>query len=196
MPNLDAPNGFTPDSHLHGGTVRYNGGYSIASGYTSDIFLGDVVKLPATKAGNNIEVAAAGDLELVGVFAGCQYTDANGDVRWEKQWRANTVTENAAAAEAFVYTDPNILFAVQVNGSLSGVDAIGEFADLDATQAGNAATGISGMQLSATSAATAANFRIVGLAKQPEGIFNADISSANPRVLVQFSEHVQISNIL
>lgn len=192
--NLDAPNGFTPDRHLHGGVVRYNGGFTIASGYASDIFLGDVVRLPGTLANNNIEVAAAGDTELVGVFAGVAYTAANGDVRWEKQWVSGTTTLGGVAAEAFVYTDPNILYAVQVNGALAATE-VGQFADLDATVAGNAATGISGMQLNATAGTGTAQFRIVALAKQPGGIFPADITTDNPRVVVQFNEHVQIANL-
>lgn len=187
MPNLDAPNGFVPVRHLNGGTVRYTGGYTIDSGEASDIFLGDAVILHATPAGdgNNIDVAAAGG-EIIGIFAGCQYTAANGDVVWAKQWVGGTATLGAAPAEAFVYTDPQIVFSVQVDGTIVAAD-IGNFADLVAG-AGNALNGISGFELSATTAGTIAQFQILALADAPDGIFPADISAANPRVEVQIAE--------
>jgi len=195
MANLDAPNGATPSYHLHGGTVRYNGGYTIASAYDTDLFLGDFVRLAATLNGTNIEVGAVA-IDLLGVFAGCQYTAANGDVVWSKQWVADTVTKGGVDAEAFVYTDPNIVFTTQVNGSLSGLDAIGELGEIDVSVAGNAATGISGHQMSATTAVTEAQLKILRLAPQPDGIFVSDIASANPRVEFQFSEHEQIAHVV
>lgn len=187
MPNLDAPNGFVPVRHLNGGTVRYTGGYTIDSGQASDIFLGDAVILDATPTGdgNNIDVAAAGG-EIIGIFAGCQYTAANGDVVWAKQWASGTTTLGGAPAEAFVYVDPQIVFSVQVDGTIANTD-IGNFADLVAG-AGNALNGISGFELSATTAGTIAQFQILALADAPDGIFPADISSANPRVEVQIAE--------
>lgn len=187
MPNLDAPNGFLPVRHLRGGTVRYEGGYTIDSGEASSIFSGDAVIIHATPSGdgNNIDVAAAGG-GVLGVFAGCQYTAANGDVVWTNQWAGGTVTKGAVPAEAFVYVDPNIVFSVQVDGTIANTD-IGQFADLVAG-AGNAANGISGFELNATTAGTIAQFQILGLAGAPDGIFVADISSANPRVEVQMAE--------
>ena len=187
MANLDAPNGFTPVRHLNGGTVRYTGGYTIDSGQASDIFLGDAVILDATPTGdgNNIDVAVAGG-ELIGIFAGCQYTAANGDVVWAKQWASGTATLGAEPAEAFVYVDPRIVFSVQVDGTIADTD-IGNFADLVAG-AGNAATGVSGFELSATTAGTIAQFQILGLSSAPDGIFTADIATANPRVDVQIAE--------
>jgi len=187
MANLDAPNGFTPVRHLNGGTVRYTGGYTIDSGQASDIFLGDAVILDATPTGdgNNIDVAVAGG-ELIGIFAGCQYTAANGDVVWAKQWASGTATLGAEPAEAFVYVDPSIVFSVQVDGTIADTD-IGNFADLVAG-AGNAATGVSGFELSATTAGTIAQFQILGLSSAPDGIFTADIATANPRVDVQIAE--------
>lgn len=187
MPNLDAPNGFVPVRHLNGGTVRYTGGFTIDSAQASNIFLGDAVIADATPTGdgNNIDVAVAGG-ELIGIFAGCQYTAANGDVVWAKQWVSGTATLGGAPAEAFVYVDPNIVFSVQVDGTIANTD-IGNFADLVAG-AGNASTGVSGFELSATTAGTIAQFQILGLASQPEGIYTADISAANPRVEVQIAE--------
>ncbi len=189
MANLDAPNGFNPVRHLNGGTVRYSGGYTIDSAEASSIFLGDVVILHATpdggSFGNNIDVSGVGG-PVLGVFAGCEYTAANGDVVWAKQWVGGTVTLGSLPAKAFVYTDTNIVYSVQVDGSIADTD-ITQFADLVAG-AGNTATGISGFELNATTATTIAQFQILGFASAPDGIYPADPASANPRVEVQIAE--------
>ena len=191
MANLDAANGFTPSYHLHGGTVRYNGKYSIASALASNIFLGDAV-IETAADGSFIDVAAAGGA-ILGIFAGCQYTAANGDVVWAKQWVTGTATLGAVAAEAFVYTDPFIVYTVQNAGTIAATD-IGEFADLVAG-AGNVATGVSGFELSATAGVAPAQFRILRLAPQPDGIALSEFATANPRIEVQMAEHPQIANL-
>ena len=190
MPNLDAPSGFVPVRHREGGTVRYTGGYTIDSGQASDFFLGDVVILDATPTGNgnNIDQYSAGGGDILGIFAGCQYTAANGDVVWAKQFVSGTTTLGAAPVEAFVYIDPAIVYSVQLNGTLLNTE-IGLFSDADTSVAGNTLNGISGMQLSVTPAASG-QFQVLGLAEAPDGIFTADISAANPRVLCIAAEHV------
>ena len=110
MANLDAPNGFSPSYHRNGGVIRYEGGFKIASGLASDIFAGDLVIIDAAADGTHIDVGAAASTRLLGVFAGCQYTAANGDVVWQNQWASGTATKGAEAAEAFVYTDQNIVY--------------------------------------------------------------------------------------
>lgn len=188
MANLDAPNGFVPVRHLNGGTVRYTGGFTIDSAQASDIFLGDPVALDATPTGdgNNIDLSD-GTGEIIGVFAGCQYTAANGDVVWAKQWVSGTATLGAEPAEAFVYVDPQIVFSVQCDGIIAAAD-IGNFADGADVGGGNAATGVSTFELSATTAGTIAQWQILGLSTAPDGIYPADIASANPRLEVQIAE--------
>jgi len=188
MANLDAKSGFSPVRHLKGGTVRYDGGFVIASALASDIFLGDVVILTGT--GKNIDVAqgvtGTPSTPVLGVFAGCQYTAANGDVVWAKQWATGTVTAASADAEAFVYTDPAIVYAVQAL-TIAAAD-VGLAADLEEAVAGNAATGVSGMQLDSTFGATG-QFLTLGLASAPDGIFPAEYG-ANAKVEVVFNEAV------
>ena len=190
MPNLDAPSGFIPVRHREGGTLRYTGGYTIDSGQASDFFLGDVVILDATPTGNgnNIDVYASGGGDILGVFAGCQYTAANGDVRWEKNFVSGTTTLGGAPVEAFVYVDPSIVYSVQFDGTLVPAN-VGQFADANTGAGGNTLNGISGFLLDSTVGA-AGQFQILGLAGAPEGIFQADISSANPRVEVIAAEHL------
>lgn len=183
MANLNAPNGFTPVRHQKGGVVRYDGGYSITSALASDIFLGDVVTLLGN--GKDIDVAAAGDVVL-GVFAGCRYTAANGDVVWSKQWVSGTATLGSVDAEAFVYTDPAIVYAVQADTIAEA--GIGLAADLIAG-AGNAATGVSGFTLNGTTAGATGQFLTLGLAASPGGIYPAEYG-AYARVEVVTNESV------
>jgi hypothetical protein len=137
MANIDAPNGFTPSYHRNGGVVRYDGNYKIASELASDIFLGDLVIIDATADGVHIDVGAAASTRILGVFAGCNYTAANGDVVWAKQWVSGTATLGGVSAEAHVYTDPNIVYTAQVDVAIAEADLFG-YADSLQTHAGNA----------------------------------------------------------
>lgn len=195
MANLDAPNGFVPIRHRSGGLVRYTGGYTIDSAEASSIFQGDAVIRHATPAGdgNNIDVAAAGGGDVIGVFAGCQYTAANGDVIWSNQWVGGTVTKGSVPAEAFVYSDLNIVYSVQLQGAFVPAD-VTQYSDVVAG-AGNAATGVSGFEVG-TPGATTAQFQVIGLALAPDGIYPADASSDNPRVEVVVSESSLVASPL
>jgi hypothetical protein len=194
MSNVDAPNGFTPSYHLHGGTVRYNGKYTIASALASDIFLGDTVIETATGQGTDIDVGGTTGI-ILGVFAGCQYTAANGDVVFAKQWVSGTVTLGSVAAEAFVYTDPNIVFTAQANAALL-VAEVGQFMSVVAG-AGNVATGVSGFELNqSTAAATILQWRVLRFAPAPDGIALDDLTSLFPRVECQIAQHAEIGQIL
>ncbi len=185
MANLDAPNGFNPVRHLKGGTIRYEGKYEIASAYDTDLFQGDPVLVSDTTG--LVEVAVGGptspSAQITGIFAGCQYTASNGDVVWSNRWTADTVTKGSANAEAFLFTDPDIIYSVQYAGTLTAT-GIGQLYDfLNSTQAsGSTATGVSAVELEAVTGGT--QFKLHRLAMKPDGIHLADISSADPRVEV------------
>ena len=188
MPNLDAPNGFTPSYHRNGGTVRYNGDFKIASGLASDIFLGDLVIIDSTADGVHIDVGAAASTRLLGVFAGCNYTAANGDVVWGKQWVSGTATLGGVSAEAHVYTDQNIVYTAQVDAAITEADLFG-YADSLQTHAGNAATGVSGMEIDGGSvAATILQLKLLRAAPAPDGIFKSDITATFSRVECMIAE--------
>ena len=188
MANLDAPNGFTPSYHRNGGTVRYNGDFKIADGLASDIFLGDLVIIDSTADGVHIDIGAAASTRLLGVFAGCNYTAANGDVVWAKQWVSGTATLGGVSAEAHVYTDQNIVYTAQLDGIITEDEIFG-YADSVQTHAGNAATGVSGMEINATSAAaTILQMKILRFSPAPEGIFKSDSLTANARVECMIAE--------
>lgn len=167
MANVDRPNGFVPVQHQAGGTPQRSGDYEIASGLTQSLFKGDpVVK---TGTGRQITIATAGnDNQIVGIFDGVQYTDANGDVIWLPYWLTGTTTQGGVAATAFVFDDPDQLFVAQVSEAAGLIEAnVGNQANFVAGT-GSQFTGRSAAQLDQTSLSAAAGrqFRIEGLAGQ------------------------------
>lgn len=175
MANADAPQGFVPLRHLSGGSMSRNEAYTIASAYNTDIFTGDPVKLVAA---GSIEQAAAGN-RILGVFAGCEYTDAAGNVVFSKYWPADTVATNI---KAYVYDDPNIVFEIQSAGTPAATN-VGNLADHE-VGTGSTSTGRSGAELSGTMGTGAAGFRILGIVERPDNSY-----AANANVEVMIYEH-------
>ena len=75
-PTVSAPYGLVPVKMISGtpyaGVTRQ---YTIASGYNTNIFNGDAVKL--VTAGTVERDTADGAMTPIGVFMGCTYTDPN-----------------------------------------------------------------------------------------------------------------------
>ena len=136
----DYPRGFKPAYHLSGGLIRMNR-YTIADSYATSIFYGDLVKATGTTKG--IQLSTSGD-SPVGVFAGCNYTAANGEFKWSRYWPASTDT--IGTATAYVWDDPNIVFECQSDAAVA-VTQIGELFDIVTTHSGSTITGQSGMEL-------------------------------------------------
>ena len=181
MANKNAPFGARLVGKLGSG-VTTNGTteYKIASGASGNIFSGDLVKMTNT---GTILVSAAGD-ESIGVFRGCQFTDTNGDVVFKSHYPDDTVASDIVA---FVHDDPNAVFEIQSAGSPAQTD-VGLNADISYT-AGSTKTGMSAVELSGTTAATTATFRIMGFSSDPD---NSTTGSANVNVIVKFNEHFYI----
>jgi hypothetical protein len=184
MANQDAAFGLKPVGKL-GSNVNSEGTteYSIASGASGNIFSGDPVKMANT---GTILVAAAGD-QLLGVFRGCRYTNASGEVIYSSYWPNGTVSSDAVA---FVVDDPNALFEVQSAATGSVVQtAVGNNADI-VYASGSTADGQSGVEISGTTAATSAQLRIVGFSGDPENnTLGTGSQSANVNMIVKINEH-------
>lgn len=167
MANADNPNGFTPIRHLSGGTIRMEE-LPIAKETAAAIFTGDLVELLAT---GYIKVALATTTQHVGVFAGCQYTNAAGEIVYSKHWPAAQATLGDADAIGYVYSDPNIVYAIQTSGTGAFADN-GKFMDLEAT-AGSTSTGRSAQE--ANENAVSINcIRQLGLVKKPSNAWGAN----------------------
>ena len=185
MSNQDAAFGLRPNSKL-GSNVNSEGTteYSIASGASGNIFSGDLVKM--TSAGT-ILVAGATDTPLLGVFRGCRYTNASGEVIYSSYWPDGTVSSDAVA---FVVDDPNSLFEVQSAATGSVVQTIiGNNADI-VYAAGSTADGQSGVEISGTTAATSAQLRIIAVSTDPENsTLGTGGASGNVNLIVKINEH-------
>lgn len=163
MANVNAPNGFTPVRHATGGEIRAAGGYRIENAKAINLGTGDIVVNTGT--GNELGAAVNGvsGAAAVGVFAGCKYQDAKGNIVYSPNWVSGTVTKGSAGAEAFVYDDPQIVFEVQASAGFAAANP-GQFAGIVAT-APDAATGRSKQALdSADISGTLDNLKILGLA--------------------------------
>lgn len=172
MANANTPYGFRPVRHHGGGHIQYSE-WPIASAYATDVFTGDVVKQISD---GSIQVAAAGNALVLGVFMGVFYTDPNSKKpRWAPYWPASTVATDAVAK---VIDDPRVVYSVQMNGTYTTAMP-GENADLDAAVAGIKPQGVSGMQLSATTGTATKQFRILGLVLDP-----TNAAGASAKVLV------------
>ena len=194
MTNVDRPFGFTATRHGAGGTPMRLGSYEIANGLAADIFSGDPVSLVGS--GRTITLATAGNAnQIVGIFAGVRYTDANGDVQFRPTWMSGTVGTGLQRGddnpEALIYDDPRSEFIVQVS-SASGlaVADVGLLANFVAG-AGNAFTGRSGFLLDQTTLnATARQLRILGLSRIPENDYG---EFAKARVLINNHQYGQLA---
>ena len=174
MANTDAPRGFWPLRHLSGGTIRANA-HTIATGYGTNIFRGDVVKLVA---GGGIAVAASGD-RFLGVFDGCSYVNASGEQVYSKYWPASTT---ATSIVAHVYDDPNIVFGVQSAGSTVAAD-VGNIGD-HVAGTGSTTTGLSAHELNGSTGTGDAGFRVLGKIDSPDNAYGTNVN-----LIVQPYEH-------
>lgn len=125
----------------------------------------------------------------IGVFVGCQYVNAQGQVINAQYYPSGTA--NGGAIKAYVVDDPNVLFQAQLDGA-GAQTVIGTntfFAAAQSTSTGNTATGNSTSALDATVVTTAAAFRIVAHV--------SPASDAYPDVLVKFNPgaHQMTNNV-
>ena len=114
----------------------------------------------------------------LGVFMGCEYVNAQGQVIFSQYYPANTT----GVVKAYVVDDPNVLFQVQF--SVGGIDQsdIGAntfFTAAQSTATGDTATGNSTSAVNPTTVTTTAAFRIVSAV--------SPLTDAFPDVLVKFN---------
>jgi hypothetical protein len=182
MSAVSAPFGFRSSYNPVGDSRAKK--YTIASAYGTAILKNQLVTLNT----NGTITAGAAATDILGVFVGCEYTDATGKPNVSNQWPAGQVATNITA---WVIDDPTTVFDVQADGSIAQT-AIGDQADVSNAAAGSTSTGLSAATLSATlaGAGVQAQFRIVG--------FNLDQGNtpgdAFTVVQVQIARHQFVSN--
>lgn len=160
-----------------------------ASGYNTSVFTGDAI---SAQADGSVGATAAGaGNRLLGSFIGVEYADASGKP-WEANfWTAGTVTNANYPTRVYFYSDPNITYEIQADGSVAQLN-IGEQAAVKNVSAGSTFTGLSGMQLNSStlSNSTPNQLRVVGLAQYVDNAFG----DAFTIVQVQIAQHQYVAS--
>lgn len=178
MANVNAARGFKPVRYVDG--RPFNGAvnaYRLNSGYATNLFVGDVVKLLTT---GYLAKAAAGD-QMRGVVVGFNWVLATGVPQTIRYWAASGVTLASQDVEVLVADDPGLVYEAVFTNSAS-VPAV---ADIGATfnlidNGGSTASGLSGEGIDYTTLnTTAQQFRFLDFVKRVDN----DTASANSRGL-------------
>ena len=156
--------------------------YTIASGYATAIYQGDLVQ--PTTAGNIERHTANTSDAVVGVFNGCFYTDPT----TQKPTFSNYYPGSIVASDitAFVVDDPDAVFLMDADATFARADVFQNYSVTNAT--GNTKTGISEVQLDVAESGTNASFVIqaMDISQDPN---NSDTGSANANILVRINKH-------
>lgn len=163
------------------------------AGYNTNIFNGSIVAINTngylnivTTNGDNSTPFPAG---TIGVFVGCSFTNAQGQIIYSQYYPANTASVQGSSITAYVIDDDRAVFQVQSAGSVTQA-ALGANVYLNAVQStstGSTTTGNSNTAVVAgSSAATTSGFafRVVGFADVPG--FSA-VGDAYTDILVKFN---------
>ena len=159
------------------------------AGYNTNIFNGSVVYINAngyiqivTGTGadattNDWPTGSTSVSGALGVFVGCEYFNAQGQLIFSQYYPANTT----GTVKAYVVDDPMVLFQGQLDGTATqaAVGANTFFAAAQSTSTGSTQNGNSTSALESTTVTTSAAFRIVG--------FASPVSDAFPDVLVKIN---------
>jgi hypothetical protein len=161
------------------------------AGYNTNIFNGSIVAINTsgyinivTTNGDNSTPFPAG---TIGVFVGCSFTNAQGQIIYSQYYPANTASVQGSAITAYVIDDDRAVFQVQAAGTLAQT-ALGMNVFLNAVQStstGSTTTGNSNTAVSISAAATSGYaFRVVGFADVP-GF--STVGDAFTDILVKFN---------
>ena len=156
MSSVSSPFGLRPMGTLGG---EYTGGfrqYPILSSESTRICYGDIVKL--TDGGSTTTIqkdTGTSACTPIGIFLGCRFIDVSTkQLTFSQQWSGAAHTEGMA----YVADDPNILFAVQADGTVND-DDLGANVELEQT-ASNATLGISRVSLDISTTNTTASLPV------------------------------------
>lgn len=183
MATTAAPYGMRPVNLL--GSQGFAGStrqYKIASGYATNIFFGDIVKLVA--AGTVEKDAGTDACTPVGVFMGCAYTDSDGP-KYRQYWPASTVASDAVA---YVLDDPDAVFMIQADDTIAQAGLGANYAIVQT--AGSTLIGNSKNALDASTVATTNTLplRVIGFV---DGHDSA-VGDTYTDVLVKFNAGAQL----
>jgi hypothetical protein len=162
------------------------------AGYNTNIFNGTLVYVNTSgylnivtgtgADGTTNSFPGSGTLTgAVGVFVGCSYVNAKGQVIYAQYYPANTT----GVVTAYVIDDDRAVFQVQANNTVPQ-SALGDnvyLANAQSTSTGSTTTGNSNIAVSATVVTTTAAFRIVGFVNST----TSQVGDAYTDLLVKFN---------
>lgn len=179
MANVDNPTGLTPIEHLNGNPWNGATRRCRVDATAGDLFVGDAVVWNGSGSGGYPEIivatAGAGN-KIFGVI-----------VSFEPRPASSLETLYIASADsgwAHVCVDPDVIYAGQVDGVV-GSDDIGQVTNLVTTHSGDTTTGISGMEIDATTDTNTAwtnQLMIIGGVDRPDN--DLTLTHAEYKVIV------------
>jgi len=166
------------------------------AGYNTNIYNGSLVYVAAsgylqictaTGADGTTNALPTGTTltGAVGVFVGCTYTNAQGQIIYSQYYPANTASVQGSTITAYVVDDDRAVFQVQAAGSMTFAD-LGANVYLSAAQStstGSTTTGNSTTAVNATAVTTTAAFRVVGFVNNAQ----SQSGDAYTDILVKFN---------
>lgn len=177
MTTTKSLSGFRP-SRKRGGNMnnQAQNEYPIASGYGTNIFTGDLVRINA----GNVQVITTATEVVQGVFMGCRYV-ADGEQKFSKYWPAST---SATDAYAMVADDARTVFEVQADASVTAGDLYGSQNFAVTLGSGSTFTGMSGHGIEAgTRTSTIAMARTLDPVDEPGN----DVDDADERAFLKLN---------
>jgi len=183
MANVSEKFGLRPYRKLDGTPlVGAQNRYTIASGYATAIYQGDLVQ--PTAAGNIERHTANTSDAVVGVFNGVFYTDPTTQKPTYKNYYPGSIV--ASDITAFVVDDPDAVFLMDADEAFTRANLFANYSVTNTT--GVTQTGISKVQLDVSATGTAATFVVqaIDISQDPD---NSDTGSANANILVRINNH-------
>lgn len=176
MANRDAPLGLRVHRRLDGGTSYSINEYSVDTGVTTGIFIGDPVKI---EADGNVAPCGTGTTPCVGVVVGVKGRYDNLEQRYLPASTAGTV---------MVVDDPFVTFAIQGDGAVDPLEDADKGANASfIAGSGSTTTGLSAYEIDSTSHNTTAALPIKLLRPIPRADNTND--SANVEWEVMINNH-------
>ena len=183
MPNVLERFGLRPSRQLNGSPfINAQNRYRIASGNSTSIFQGDLVK-PMASGQISRYVANTSDT-VVGVFNGCFYTDPT----TQKPTFSNfyPTSTNASDITAFVIDGPDTVYEVNANAVFAVADIFKNYSVNNVT--GSTQTGISLVQLDVAQSGVDGTYVVqaIDISQDPN---NNDVATSNANIMVRINNH-------
>ena len=136
-----------------------------------------------------ILVSGDGDANNVGSLNGAFYTDpTTNKPSWSNYWPASVAASDAVA---FITDDPKQMYEIMSADTSFDQDEVGECADV-VSAVGTTPLFISKTKISATTANTIAQLKILGVSRDPD---HSDITEEGFALRVMIDEHILGNNV-